>query len=204
MLYGGFVVYDTDAKRMWAGVRTRGVYTEQTAYQMAYGSLLNSRAMVSIAVTGHAMPFFDDRDELGIVDIGVAVRTTPTITVETCRVEHCIGKDVNGICTAWKNLHSETGGKKTFPPFQITAMVADVIRLRTSAYAMRYATVVVERIIGSGAKFDNIAKKSWDAECKPSWIIETRLVDSHDVSKTEPKGNDAADIKETADIPYFM
>ena len=74
-IYGGFVVYDTDAKRKMLNVDTPSVYSDETATQMAIGALLNSRAMVALAVTGNAGPVSHGQlGALGVVDIGCAVR----------------------------------------------------------------------------------------------------------------------------------
>jgi PncC family amidohydrolase len=73
-LYGGFCTYDTDAKRKMIGVRTQGVYCAETAKQMAEGALLNSRAMVALAVTGNSMPYYDHKEHLGEVWFSVSIR----------------------------------------------------------------------------------------------------------------------------------
>lgn len=73
--YGAFSVYDTDAKRVFNGVEIDDVYTHKCASQMAVGTLLNSNATLGISVTGNAMPFQTDDDnmrQLGEVFIGVA------------------------------------------------------------------------------------------------------------------------------------
>jgi len=77
-IYGGFIVHDSDAKRMFVKVNTPDVYTHETAKQMAEGALDNSRAMVALAVTGKAGPFIksDMSTALGVVHIGVSIRST--------------------------------------------------------------------------------------------------------------------------------
>ena len=72
-LYGGFCTYDTDAKRKFINVKTRGVYCEETAKQMAEGALLNSRAMVGLSVTGNSMPYYDHKEHIGEVFFGVRI-----------------------------------------------------------------------------------------------------------------------------------
>lgn len=54
--YGAFSVYDTDAKRIFLGVKAPDVYTRQCAAEMAAGALRHSNASMAIAVTGNAMP----------------------------------------------------------------------------------------------------------------------------------------------------
>src|SRR3989344_4684357 len=71
-VYGGFIVYDSDAKRFFLGVKTPNVYSEKTSIQMASGALRHSRATVALAVTGHAGP--SSKENLGVVDICVAIK----------------------------------------------------------------------------------------------------------------------------------
>jgi PncC family amidohydrolase len=76
--YGGFGVYDTDAKRLFLGVREPDVYTHACTRQMAAGVLQNSNATIAVAVSGNAMPeqglMYDDDHlkMLGEVFIAVA------------------------------------------------------------------------------------------------------------------------------------
>lgn len=75
-IYGGFATYDSDAKRQFLGVTTGDVYTKECSLEMAEGALTRSRALVGIAVTGKAGPVGKkDLDSLGIVDVGVSIRT---------------------------------------------------------------------------------------------------------------------------------
>jgi nicotinamide mononucleotide (NMN) deamidase PncC len=48
--YGCFGVYDTDAKRVFLGVKVKDVYTHLCASQMSIGVLQNSNASIAIAV----------------------------------------------------------------------------------------------------------------------------------------------------------
>jgi nicotinamide mononucleotide (NMN) deamidase PncC len=72
MKYGGFGVYDTDAKRVFNKVSVDDVYTHKCASEMAIGVLKNSNATIAISVTGNAMPFNDHVQMLGEVFIGIA------------------------------------------------------------------------------------------------------------------------------------
>jgi PncC family amidohydrolase len=75
-IYGGFATYDSDAKRQFLGVTTGDVYTKECSLEMAEGALVHSRALVGVAVTGKAGPVQKtDLDSLGIVDVGVSIRT---------------------------------------------------------------------------------------------------------------------------------
>ena len=73
-LYGGLIVYDTSAKRSWLGVTTPSVYSRETAKQMAEGGLRQSRALVSLAVTGNSSPSPEHLEALGAVDMGLSIR----------------------------------------------------------------------------------------------------------------------------------
>jgi nicotinamide mononucleotide (NMN) deamidase PncC len=70
--YGGFGVYDPDAKKVFNRVSVDDVYTHKCAAEMAIGVLKNSNATLAIAVTGNAMPLNVDVDKLGEVFIGIA------------------------------------------------------------------------------------------------------------------------------------
>ena len=102
VLYGGFIVYDTDAKRKWINVDTPSVYSDETAKQMAEGALINSRAMVALAVTGNAMPYPQHADSVGIVDVGLAVRSQGDPIVKTKRFELCKEEPIIQLCERWK------------------------------------------------------------------------------------------------------
>ena len=188
-LYGGFVVYDTDAKRMYANVTTKGVYSEKTAEQMARGALINSRAMVGLAVTGHAMPFRDEIKHVGEVDIGVAVRTSPKIVVETMHINFCDAPAARGFCQAWQRLHEEN----KYPPFQMTAQMADYIRLKTVSEACRFAVAVVGRHMSEigGSK---VSRKAWDATCRLSGPIRKHHEAVDATSETDCDSHSVDDI----------
>ena len=75
LYYGGFIVYNTDAKRRWAGVKTGNLYNSTTAKQMAQGALSNSGAMVSLSITGNGLTYPEDTGCEGVADVGVSIRT---------------------------------------------------------------------------------------------------------------------------------
>jgi PncC family amidohydrolase len=70
--YGCFGVYDTDAKRTFIGVKNEDVYTHKCAKEMAIGTLKNSNATISIAVSGNAMPLNEDYKRLSETFISIA------------------------------------------------------------------------------------------------------------------------------------
>lgn len=74
----GFVTYSNEAKMDMLGVlpttlKDHGAVSEQTAREMALGALKNSRADVSVAVTGIAGPGGgSDEKPVGLVYMGIA------------------------------------------------------------------------------------------------------------------------------------
>ena len=74
----GFVTYSNEAKMDMLGVSSKtldahGAVSEQSAREMAVGALINSRADVSVAVTGIAGPGGgSDEKPVGLVYMGVA------------------------------------------------------------------------------------------------------------------------------------
>lgn len=74
----GFVTYSNEAKMDMLGVSAEtlekhGAVSDQTAYEMALGAYKNSRADVSVAVTGIAGPGGgSDKKPVGLVYMGVA------------------------------------------------------------------------------------------------------------------------------------
>jgi len=105
MKYGGFGVYDTDAKRVFNKVSVDDVYTHKCAAEMAIGVLKNSNATLAIAVTGNAMPLNDHVDMLGEVFIGIAgYDQESNIVYITKSINACIDTDnsnMKDICTKW-------------------------------------------------------------------------------------------------------
>lgn len=175
VVYGGFTVYDTDAKRKFINVSTEGVYSHETAKEMASGALCQSRAMVAISVTGNAMPYPDHKMDLGEVWIGVALRIKgKEHHVETYNFKAC--RQNKTLCEDWKKLTlaAGKGGKPSFASISITSALADLIRLNTTAMACKFASDVIKRNLGK-LKGGILKIEGYDSECKPSWIIESHL-----------------------------
>lgn len=88
----GFVTYTNESKAEMLGVdpatvAAHGAVSEQTAAQMATGALANSRADVSLAITGIAGPGGGSPSKpVGTVCFGWALRGEAPVTV-TCRFE---------------------------------------------------------------------------------------------------------------------
>lgn len=183
-VYGGHVVYDTDAKRKYLNVKTEGVYSSRTAHQMAVGALINSRAMVSVAVTGNSMAVPEHVDLMGVVDIGVARRMETGIIVSTKRMNVCDMKGYDNLCAGWKKLHKGNG---EFAPAAYTSYLSDIIRLETVVEACNYAYNIIKRVTRPWGKIHN---EGFDQYCKPSYIIEKHLAESKSAYQCDDTSSD--------------
>lgn len=132
--YGGFGVYDTDAKRVFNGVSVDDVYTHKCASEMAIGILKNSNATLAIAVTGNAMPLNEHVDMLGEVFIGIAgYNEKGEIIYETTALNMCTDDNNNfssfkETCDKWYKTIKE---QNTFNKRSVTATVSKEIRYYT-------------------------------------------------------------------------
>lgn len=176
-IYGGFIVYDTDAKRQFIGVDTRGVYSVLTAQQMAAGALEKSRAMVAVSVSGDAMPYPENKEVLGNIFIGVALRLSDKILVSGKHISICDINQVKNICDAWKTLNKTATNRlsASYAPFQYTSIIADYIRLKTTAEACKEAKLFIEDAIASSVIWGHLSQEPYDSLCAPSWIIEANI-----------------------------
>lgn len=138
--YGGFAVYDTDAKRVYNSVKVDDVYTHKCAKEMAVGQLNNSNATLSIAVTGNAMPYFEDKNRLGEVFIGIAGyrEKDDVIIYETQVVNGCLDGGINltDKCKSW--LRSQPT-KKHYANRSDTATISRIVRNYTAIKSMELA-----------------------------------------------------------------
>ena len=137
-LYGGLVVYDIDAKRKWADVTTPNVYNKVAAKQMAEGTLKNSRAIISIAISGNATPYKDSLDCLGVCHLGVSIRGKDGIHTKVKRINVC--KNIETICKKWKNDHE----KNTYPKLKDTMFINNIVRYLFTIEALTYTFKVLE------------------------------------------------------------
>ena len=132
--YGGFGVYDTDAKRVFNNVKVDNVYTHKCASEMAIGVLKNSNATIAIAVTGNAMPLNEHVDMIGEVFIGIAgYNKDGNIIYETTALNACnTGDDTlekfRQTCFDWYDTIKRMN---TWNPRQRTATVSKEIRYYT-------------------------------------------------------------------------
>jgi len=139
--YGGFAVYDTDAKRVYNSVQVDDVYTHKCAKEMAVGQLNNSNATLAISVTGNAMPYFEEKNRLGEVFIGIAGyrNSDEVIIYETHVVNGCLDEkiDFSDKCKSW--LRSQTV-EKPYAKRSDTATVSRIIRNYTALKSIELAT----------------------------------------------------------------
>ena len=146
--YGGFGVYDTDAKRVFNNVKVDNVYTHKCASEMAIGVLKNSNATIAIAVTGNAMPLNEHVDMIGEVFIGIAgYNEKGNIIYETTALNACkTGDDTldkfRQTCTDWYDTIKK---KKTWNPRQRTATVSKEIRYYTALKAYEQCIAFIKR-----------------------------------------------------------
>ena len=137
--YGGFGVYDTDAKRVFNAVHVDDVYTHKCASEMAVGVLKNSNATIAISVTGNAMPLNSHVDMLGEVFIGIAgYNAQNEIIYVTKSINACMETDnatMKKTCRKWFNTIKYYG---KYNKRDDTASVSQEIRYYTvlKAYQM--------------------------------------------------------------------
>ena len=171
MKYGGFGVYDTDAKRVFNHVQIDDVYTHKCASEMAIGVLRNSNATLAIAVTGNAMPINPYVDRLGEVFLGIAgYNADGEIIYVTKAINMCIEnntKEFKDLCSLWYSTIADSKGKN-FNSRESTARISQEIRYYTvlKAYELcmefiakcdpQIPDVVLERKQTNNNKKDNI------------------------------------------------
>ena len=134
--YGCFGVYDTDAKRVFNGVKTQDVYTHKCAGEMAVGVLKNSNATIGLSVTGNAMPFNNNADMLGEIFIGIACYHKDKIIYTTKSVNSCLDTsiiDFKKKCKLWYT----TAKNNTYNKRSDTATISQEIRYYTAYYALK-------------------------------------------------------------------
>lgn len=152
MKYGGFGVYDTDAKRVFNNVSIDDVYTHECAKEMAIGVLKNSNASLAIAVTGNAMPLNEHVDMLGEVFIGVAgYNKDNEIIFITQTVNMCDEKRLNddGLEEQFKehckNWYKTIADKGEYNPRDETARISQEIRYYTVCVAYDLCMEFIKR-----------------------------------------------------------
>jgi nicotinamide-nucleotide amidase len=135
--YGGFGVYDTDAKRVFNGVKVDDVYTHRCAKEMAIGVLKNSNATLAVAVTGNAMPLTEHVDMLAEVFIGIAgYDASGNIIFITQSINACIENDIEEFKQTCKAWHKTIKIDKKYNSRSDTALVSQEIRNYTTYKAL--------------------------------------------------------------------
>ncbi len=131
--YGGFGVYDTDAKRVFNNVKIDNVYTHKCASEMAVGVLKNSNATIAISVTGNAMPLNEHIDMLGEVFIGIACyNADDQIIFETTVMNACDDfKELTNTCSKWYKTIDDDKNRRTHNKRADTAAISKEIRYYT-------------------------------------------------------------------------
>ena len=157
--YGGFMVYDTDAKRVFNGVVVEDVYTEECAEQMAIGVLKNSNCSIALSVTGNAKPPPGKEENLGVVYICVAGYTSDhEIICSTKVITGCEMRDsIIQKCNTWKD-HSRQGWNPPPKDYPLTFEMSMLLRTVTTIEALQYCT--------------EFMKQNRDILMTPSFILE--------------------------------
>jgi len=138
--YGCFGVYDTDAKRVFLGVKVKDVYTHLCASQMSIGVLQNSNASIAIAVTGNAMPFNKNAERLGEVFISIAgYNKESKIVYITKSINACLEQHDDALytkCINWYNIINNDKTQQTFNKRIDTEIISQIIRYVTVQSAL--------------------------------------------------------------------
>jgi nicotinamide-nucleotide amidase len=109
MVDRGFVTYSNEAKEDMVGVsretlEKHGAVSAETAYEMAEGALKNSRAGITLAVTGIAGPDGGSAEKpVGLVWFGMALKGKPVVTEKV--IFQNLGRDYIRRETAKHALH---------------------------------------------------------------------------------------------------
>lgn len=175
VVYGCLGTYDPDAKRQMVSVSTTNLYNHETASQMAYGALCNTRAMTSIAVTGHAAPHPDYRADIGIVWIGAAIRGVDGIYVYNKKID--IRDDgLSRIFEVWANCQSKIDDKWVYAPSDLTAYVSDLVRINTTYYSYMFLKDSIELYEKKfGTIYGKLPYCRYDDIYRPSSILRSNL-----------------------------
>jgi PncC family amidohydrolase len=165
--YGCFSVYDTDAKRIFLGVRVKELYSHKCVKEMAEGILKNSNASFAIAVSGNAMTDQSGSPEqinqLGEVYIGVATYNTDNrIICETKVFNMCSDKSSTApnICKYWIDTAMQPG---VFNNYIITSLVSNYIRNKTAELAFNMASNFIDKN-GTSIGYPNILRNNRKTE----------------------------------------
>ena len=140
--YGGFIVYDTNHKKLALDVTEENLYTHECAKQMAVGTLKNSKASIAIAVTGNSMPdhTLAGSRKLGEVYLGIAsYDITNIVIVETYKLCLC---DIP-LCVEWAAVAAGNEGK--YNSSENTSIIHNIIRYNTVEFAYKKALLFLQK-----------------------------------------------------------
>ena len=163
--YGGFAVYNPDAKRVFNKVTVDDLYTHRCAKEMAIGVLKNSNATIAISATGNAMPNPDDADQLGEVFIGVAGYVTEggvtKIVYNTMMMNACANSipEFRKTCKAWHKIAKKN---VAYNKRNKTALISQEIRHYTTYMALDFCLQFTKtnNLVVPDFVVDRIAKNS--------------------------------------------
>ena len=168
-VYGGHAVYDTDAKRQFLNVHVPNVYSAEAADEMTRGALASGRAMVGVAVTGHAAPILTKAEcaarnvtwaenlaDLGTVYYGVGHRSqaddpfafkTRTRTFHICDSGHATTVEY----CAWYRGNA-TESEQGYVPDELLVATRRAIRMDTVIAAFEETSAYLDEVSPSTAK----------------------------------------------------
>ena len=150
--YGSLVVYNSDAKRVFASVKEKNVYSHKCVKEMAIGGLINSNATISLAVSGNAMPYNNKKYFLGELYIGVAAYSKKgTIIHKTKSLNICNETNlINTKCFEWindsnrqkKNRYTQTKG---FASYGNTTLISNILRYKTVELSINFCRDFIQK-----------------------------------------------------------
>jgi PncC family amidohydrolase len=133
--YGGFSVYDTDAKRKLLGVTIDNVYQLDCAKELALGVLNNSNATIAIAVSGNAMPTSaETANMLGEVYFAIAGYSSDNNIIYTTEIVNICNIYNITECNPWVETLAI---KKEYPERNTTTIINKAVRYYTALHAYK-------------------------------------------------------------------
>jgi PncC family amidohydrolase len=140
--YGGFSVYDTDAKRKLLGVTIDNVYQLDCAKELALGVLNNSNATIAIAVSGNAMPTSaETANMLGEVYFAIAGYSRDNNIIYTTEIVNICNIYEIKECNPWV----ETLATKKYPERNTTTIINKAVRYYTALHAYKLCNKFIDK-----------------------------------------------------------
>lgn len=140
--YGGFSVYDTDAKRKLLGVTIDNVYQLDCAKELALGVLNNSNATIAIAVSGNAMPISAaTADMLGEVYFAIAGYSSDNNIIYNTEIANiCDMYNIKECNPCVQTL----AHKKMYPERNTTTIINKAVRYYTALHAYKLCNMFIK------------------------------------------------------------